>query len=109
MKQNSFGGSTNWPVAELDFIQHPSKDGCNPHTEIKISVRNEIRRSGAVIDPDGNKAQLRHPSDVLENDVIARTIEKLKEEGLLSDPFCVYVCMRHVEDFWVEGDFWNVE
>jgi hypothetical protein len=33
----------------------------------------------------------------------------LKEHGIASDPLCVYVCMRHEEDFWVEGDFWNHE
>ena len=107
INRNSAGGSTSWPVAEIDVVDHPSRDSCNPHSEIKISIRNEVKRSGSEIDPDGNKTKLRHPDDVLEDaDVIQRTLAKLKEESLVTEPLCVYVCMRHVEDFWVEGDFW---
>ena len=108
-RRNWSGGSTNWPVAEIDLIEHPSKDGCNAHTEIKISIRNEVRRSGSEIEVDGNKTQLRHPSEILEKDIISQTIEKLKDEGIVTSPLCVYVCMRHVEGFWVEGDFWSQE
>ena len=107
ISRNSTGGSTSWPVATIDVVAHPSKDGCNAHSEIRVSVRNEVRRNGSGIDPDGNKTKLRHPNDVLEDDVIERSIEKLKENGLVAEPLCVYVCMTHVEDFWVEGDFWN--
>jgi hypothetical protein len=107
ISRNSFGGSTSWPVTEIDLIEHPSRDGCNAHKEIKISIRNEIRRSGGAIDVDGNKAQLRHPDDILEKDIINQSVAKLKELGFVSLPLSVYVCMRHVEDFWVEGDFWS--
>jgi hypothetical protein len=107
-RRNWFGdGSMNWPIAEIDVVDHPSKDGCNAHTEIKISIRNEIRRNKNGIDIDGNRIELRHPEDIVERATIDQVITKLGEYGIASEPLAVYVCMRHVEKFWVEGDFWS--
>ncbi len=104
--RNWSGGSTSTPVAEIDVVEHPSRDRCNPHTEIKIAVRNEIRFRYGGIDIDGNKTQLRHPTDVVEKNTIKDVLTKLKDAGIVTEPLCVYVCMRHIEEFWVEGDFW---
>jgi hypothetical protein len=101
------GGSTSTPVAEIDVVDHPSRDRCNPHTEIQISVRNDGRLRFGGIDIDGNKSRLRHPDDVLGKSTVINVVTKLKEAGIATDPLCVYVSMRHNEDFWVEGDFWD--
>jgi hypothetical protein len=108
IKRNTFGGgSTSWPVADIDIVNHPSKDGCNPHSEIKISIRNDIRQSGNDIDVDGNKKKLRYPADIVGESTVNQVISKLKENLFVKEPLAVYVCMRHVEDFWVEGAFWS--
>lgn len=104
---NLQGGSLNTPVAEIDIIEHPSMDGCNKHCEIKISIRNDLKRQGYNILVDENSKVLRHPSDVIDPTIIRTTVEKIKEEGMVSSPLSIYVCIRHVEDFRVEGDFWS--
>lgn len=108
-KQNTAGGSINWPVAEVDVVDHPPREGANRHTEIKFSIRNEIRRAGDGIQVDKNKTELRHPEDVLNTAALTEAVTKLEELGVVSKPLSVYVCMRHVEDFHVEGDFWRDE
>lgn len=107
IERNSFGGSTSWPVAEVDVVDHPSRDGCNAHTEIKISIRNDIKLASHGIDVDGNKKRLRHPSDVIEKNTISCVVDRLKENDIVREPYSLYVCMRHIEDFRVEGDFWS--
>jgi hypothetical protein len=100
-------GSTSWPIAEIDIVDHPSQDGINPHEEIKISIRNEIRLSKDRIEVDKNQSSLRHPNDIVDQSVLNDAVAALKELGCVSLPFSVWICMRHVEDFRVEGDFWN--
>jgi hypothetical protein len=107
VRNNSGSGSTSWPIAEIDIIDHPSQDGTNPHKEIKISLRNEIRRSNGGIEVDKNKSILRHPNDIVDQSILNNTVTALQELGFVSLPFSVWICMRHVEDFRVEGDFWN--
>ena len=106
-KMNSQGGSINTPVAEVDIVKHPSMDGCNNHHEIKLSIRNDIKQRKSEIEVDKNATHLRHPKDVLDVSIIEKAIEKIKEAHLAALPLSVYVCMRHVEDFKTEGDFWS--
>ena len=106
-KGNSSGGSINWPIAEVDVVDHPPRDGCNRHTEIKISIRNDVKRYGDGIEVDKNRTKLRHPEDVLETRILREAVSVLKQIGVASEPLSVYACMRHVEDFRVEGDFWS--
>src|ERR1022692_1457420 len=68
--RNASGGSTSWPIAEIDIVNHPSKDGCNPHIEVKISIRNDIRRVQEGIEVDKNKKELRHVDDVVDKRVL---------------------------------------
>ena len=105
--RNSSGGSTSWPIAEVDVVDHPSKDGCNPHTEVKISIRNDIRREKVGIDVDKNTTELRHVKDVVDKAVLDLAVNALVDLGKVTSPYSVYVCMRHIESFRVVGDFWN--
>jgi hypothetical protein len=105
--RNASGGSTSWPIAEVDIVHHPSKDGCNSHTEVRISIRNDIRRGKVGMDVDKNTTELRHVKDVVDKAVLDQTVNALVEMGKVSSPYSVYVCMRHVESFRVVGDFWN--
>ena len=107
IERNAQGGSTSWPIAEIDVVDHPSRDSVNPHTEIKISLRNEIRRSRMGIEVDKNTSQLRHVSDIVDQSVLDDSVAALKEMGVVSSPLSIWICIRHVEDFRVEGDFWN--
>jgi hypothetical protein len=105
--KNTAGGSTSWPIAEIDVVDHPSQDSVNPHKEIRISLRNDIRRSKTGIEVDKNKSKLRHVSDIVDQSVLDDSVAALKEMGVVSSPYSVWTCIRHVEDFRVEGDFWN--
>jgi hypothetical protein len=107
IERNSSGGSTRWPVAEIDVVDHPSKDGCNAHTEVKVSIRNDVKLASHGIEVDHNKKHLRHPNDVIERGTVNSVITRLKESEFVTEPYSLYVCMRHVEDFWVKGDFWS--
>jgi hypothetical protein len=107
--RNASCGSTSWLIAEIDIVHHPSKDGCNPHSEVKISIRNDIRRDKAGIDVDKNTAQLRHVKDVVDTAILDQAVNALVDLGKVSSPYSVYVCMRHIESFRVVGDFWNDE
>jgi hypothetical protein len=106
-KTNSHGGSINTPIAEIDIVMHPSQDGCNSHCEIKFSIRNDLKRQNSEILIDQNTKHLRHPNDVVDAVIIDKAVDKLKETDLVTSPISIYVCMRHVEDFKTEGDFWN--
>ena len=109
-KLNSNGGSISWPIAEIDIVSHPSMDSCNPHCEIKVSIRNDIIRDSSVgIIVDKNSKELRHVNDVFDKSVIDGVLSKLKSSGLASLPLSLYVCMHHIEEFKVEGDFWNID
>lgn len=81
IERNTAGGSTSWPVAEIDIVEHPSADGVNPHHEVKISLRNEVRKVGLKIIPDGNKTVLRHPADIIDPGIFDKTVEALIELG----------------------------
>ena len=107
IERNREGGSTSWPIAEIDVVDHPSKDRVNPHKEIKISIRNDVRRRRSGIEVDGNKSKLRHVDDIVDAAVLDETVAVLIGMGVVSRPFCVYTCMRHIEDFRVEGDFFE--
>jgi len=109
-KLNINGGSISWPIAEIDIVSHPSMDSCNPHCETKVSIRNDIiRDSSAGIIVDKNSKELRHVNDVFDKSIIDEVLSKLKSSGSASLPLSLYVCMRHVEEFKVEGDFWNID
>jgi hypothetical protein len=106
-KTNSQGGSINTPIAEIDIIKHPGQNGCNSHDEIKFSIRNDVKRQGSEIVVDKNDKHLRHTSDVIDTVIIDKAVDKLKETDLVTLPICIYVCMKHVEDFKTQGDFWT--
>jgi hypothetical protein len=106
-KRNSAGGSINWPLAEVDVVDHPPRDSCNRHTEIKISIRSDLKCYSGGIEVDKNRTELRHPEDILDTQVLFEVVAMLKQIGVASEPLSIYTCMRHVEDFRVEGDFWR--
>jgi hypothetical protein len=107
IRHNGQGGSTSWPIAEIDVVEHPSQDGSNPHREVKISLRNDIFRSRYGIEVDKNNSVLRHVPDIVDQSVLDDTVNVLQEMGVVFSPYCVWTCMRHVEEFRVEGEFWN--
>ena len=106
-KTNSQSGSINTPVAKIDIVNHPGLNGCNPHYEIKISVRNDIKRNGVETVIDKNNKILRHPAEIIEDQILRSVVKKLKEEGLVTVPLSIFVCTEHVEKFETEGDFWT--
>jgi hypothetical protein len=107
LMNSSGGGSVSTPIAEIDIVMHPSMDGCNSHCEIKFSIRNDVKRQNARILVDKNAELLRHTDDVLDATIIDKVVEVLKENNLVTLPISLYICMRHVEDFKVQGDFWS--
>ena len=100
-------GSLNTPIAEIDIVKHPSLDGCNKHCEIKINVRNDLKRQGGEIVVDENAKDLRRVQDIVNNELLNKAVDKIKENDLVSLPFSVYVCVRHVDSFETAGDFWS--
>ena len=107
IERNDVGGSTSWPIAEIDIVDHPSKDGVNAHTEIKISLRNDIRRTRTGIEVDGNKSKLRQVKEIVDREILDESVAALKALGKVSLPLSVWICVRHVVGFHVEGDFWT--
>ncbi len=108
-KQNAQGGSVSTPVAEVDIVDHPSMDGCNAHREVKVSLRNDIKKVGREVVIDRNRTSLRQPEDIIEASVIDLLPSLLITAGLASEPLSIYVCVRHVDSFDVRGNFWNEE
>lgn len=108
-KPNPQGGSMSTPVAEVDIVDHPSRDGCNAHREIKISLRNDLKKIGDEVCIDGNKAVLRQPKDIMDISILNEVPSLLIREKLAMEPLSIYICVRHIDSFKVEGDFWNHE
>lgn len=104
---NLFGGSLNTPVAEIDIVEHPSMDGINSHCELKINFRNDVIRQGNEIHIEKITKELRTASEIVDNEILSEMVERIKENGLTSHPLSIYVCVRHVESFATDGEFWN--
>ena len=100
-------GSTSWPIAEIDVLHHPGMDGVNPHKEVKISLRNDVRRTRSGIKVDKNKTWLRHIAKIVDRSVLDEAVTALKELKIVTAPCSLTILMRHVEDYRVEGEFWN--
>ncbi len=97
----------NTPIAEIDIVKHPRQEGCNSHCEIKINVRNNVKRQGGEILVDKNAKVLRHVNDIVDNEILSKAVDKIKENDLATLPFSIYICVRHIDSFDTDGDFWN--
>ena len=57
------------------------------------------------IEVDKNKKELRHVDDVVDKPVLEEVINSLIDMGKITLPYSVYTCIRHIENFRVDGDF----
>ncbi len=108
IERNESGtGATAWPIAQIDLVNHPAGDGTNPHTEVTISLRNDIRRAPSGIVVDENRTKLRHAEDIVDHAVLDHALAALQELGHVCLPCSVCICIRHIEDYRIEGEFWS--
>ena len=106
---NAHGGSLNTPIAEIDIIDHPGLDGCNRHCEIKINIGNSLKRHGDQIVSDNTNIELKEVSDVVSKEILDKVVLNILENNLATLPYSVFICVRHIDRFETQGDFWNFE
>jgi len=48
-------GSNNTPIVQVDIVKHPGNEYFNSHSEIKFTIRTDLKRQGHEVQIDKNK------------------------------------------------------
>lgn len=106
---NKEGGSLNTPIGRIEIKERQSGDGYNDHTEIRILVRNNVRKKWGELKILKSTKNLNRIEKIIPKPDLNKIISDLIEIEKISEPYSIYRCVENVEDFQTFGEFYNWE
>ncbi|WP_350290521.1 hypothetical protein [uncultured Croceitalea sp.] len=106
---NKEGGSWNTPIGRIEIKGRDSADGCNPHTEIRILLRNNVVMKWGILKIIKSPRKLNRAENLISKSELNKIISELIEIENIIEPYSIYRCVENVEEFQTFGDFFNLD
>ena len=104
---NKSGGSVSTPLGRIEIREKPSSDGVNPHIELRVIIRNDVRFKWGAIHIVNSPKKLNRVRKVIPDKELQLLLSDLIQKESISEPYTIYETVENVEDYKTYGNIYR--